>query len=142
MQNENKTMMNEEDYLNSKMGKFNPFTVPEGYFDKLTQQVMDKIPQAVITEMKPVKQPAKVAVMKRLRPWLYAAACICVGVFIAAISFNNRSEVASPQSTSQQLAANEQTDYGYYSDTYIDEEADYAMIDNQEIYACLMADMY
>ena len=77
-----------------------------------------------------------------LRPWLYAAACICVGVFIAAIAFNNRSEVATPQPASQQIAVNEPTDYNYYSDSYIDEEADYAMIDNQEIYACLMADMY
>ena len=135
-------MINEEDYLNSKMGKRNPFTVPEGYFEQLTQQVMDKIPQAVTTEMKPVRKPAKIAVMKRLRPWLYAAACICVGVFIAAIAFNDRSEVATPQPASQQIAVNEPTDYNYYSDSYIDEEADYAMIDNQEIYACLMADMY
>ncbi len=135
-------MINEEDFLNSKMGKRNPFTVPEGYFEQLTQQVMNKIPQAVTTEMKPVRKPAKIAVMKRLRPWLYAAACICVGVFIAAIAFNNRSEVATPQPASQQIAVNEPTDYNYYSDSYIDEEADYAMIDNQEIYACLMADMY
>lgn len=135
-------MTNEEKYLNSKMGKRNPFTVPEGYFEQLTQQVMDKIPQAVVTEMKPAKKPAKVAVMKRLRPWLYAAACICVGVFIAAIAFNNRSEVATPQPAQQIAVVNEQTDYNYYSDSYIDEEADYAMIDNQEIYACLMADMY
>lgn len=142
-------MMNEEDYLNSRMGKKNLFTVPEGYFEQLTQQVMDKIPQtaesetkAVTREMQPLHKPARVAVMKRLRPWLYAAACICVGVFIAAIAFNNRSEVASPQPAAQQIAVNDQADYGYYSDTYIDEEADYAMIDNQEIYACLMADMY
>ena len=135
-------MMNEEEYLNSKMGKHNPFTVPEGYFEQLTQQVMDKIPQAVTTEMKPVRKPARTAAMKRLRPWLYAAACICVGVFIAAIAFNDRSEVTAPQSLSAQIAANDQADYSYYSDSYIDEEANYAMIDNQEIYACLMADMY
>ena len=142
-------MINEEDYLNSKMGKRNPFTVPEGYFEQLTQHIMDQIPQAdttetkaVTREMQPLRKPARVAVMKRLRPWLYAAACICVGVFIAAIAFNNRSEVAAPQSAAQQIAVNDQADYGYYSDTYIDEEADYAMIDNQEIYACLMADMY
>ena len=134
-------MMNEEEYLNSRMGKRNPFTVPEGYFEQLTQQVMDKIPQAVTTEMKPARKPAKVAVMKRLRPWLYAAACICVGVFFAALAFNNREDVAAPQSPSLQMAVNEQTDYGYYSDTYIDEEADYAMIDNQEIYAYLLAEM-
>ena len=62
-------MINEEDFLNSKMGKRNPFTVPEGYFEQLTQQVMDKIPQAATTEtkavtkeMQPLRKPAKVAV--------------------------------------------------------------------------------
>ncbi|MCR4959705.1 MAG: hypothetical protein K6B13_14055 [Prevotella sp.] len=139
-------MMNEEQYLRNRMGSHNPFTVPEGYFEQLTQQVMDKIPTAAMTplvnEEPPVRKPARVAVMKRLRPWLYAAACICVGVFIAALAFNDRSEVAAPQAASQQIAVNTQADSGYYSDTYIDEEADYAMIDNQEIYACLMADMY
>jgi hypothetical protein len=29
----------------------------------------------------------------------------------------------------------------YYSDSYIDEEADYAMVDNQDIYAYLLAEM-
>ena len=82
-------MINEEDFLNSKMGKRNPFTVPEGYFEQLTQHIMDQIPQAdttetqaVTREMQPLHKPARVAVMKRLRPWLYAAACICVGVFM------------------------------------------------------------
>ena len=130
--------MNEEEYLNSRMGKKNPFVVPEGYFEQLTQQVMDKLPQE---EEK--KKPAKVAVMKQLRPWLYAAACICIGVFIAALAFNNRSEVVAPQTAGQQIAAvAEQAEEDYYTDSYIEEEAEYAMIDNQEIYACLMADMY
>jgi hypothetical protein len=110
---------------------------------------MDKIPQAVTkemtplttTEVKPARKPAKVAVMKRLRPWLYAAACICVGVFIAAIAFNNKENAAAPQPSALQMAANDQADYGYYSDTYIDEEADYAMIDKQEIYAYLLSEM-
>ena len=148
-------MTNEEEYLNSRMGKHNPFTVPDGYFERLTQQVMDKIPQTTIVghaseraeivghaseRADNTRKPARVAVMKRIRPWLYAAACICVGVFIAALAFNDRSDVAAPQTASQQIAANDQADYGYYSDTYIDEEADFAMIDNQEIYACLMAE--
>ena len=38
-------MMNEEEYLNSKLGKKNPFTVPEGYFEQLTAQVMEKLPE-------------------------------------------------------------------------------------------------
>lgn len=121
--------MNEEQYLSTRMGKRNPFTVPEGYFEQLTAQVMDQLPE---------KKPAKVAVMKRIRPWLYAAACVCVGVFIAAIAFNRQTEDLQ----GQQQMANVGQENVYYSDSYIDEAADYAMIDNQEIYSCLLADMY
>ena len=35
-----------------------------------------------------------------------------------------------------------QENVNYYSDSYIDEAADYAMIDSQEIYSYLLADMY
>lgn len=123
-------MMNEEEYLRSRMGTKNPFTVPEGYFEQLTAQVMDRLPE---------KKPAKVAVMKRLRPWLYAAACVCVGVFVAAVAFNQQTEDLQGQ---QQMANINQESVNYYSDSYIDEAADYAMIDSQEIYSYLLADMY
>lgn len=122
--------MNEEEYLRSRMGTKNPFTVPEGYFEQLTAQVMDRLPE---------KKPAKVAVMKRLRPWLYAAACVCVGVFVAAVAFNQQTEDLQGQ---QQMANINQESVNYYSDSYIDEAADYAMIDSQEIYSYLLADMY
>lgn len=121
--------MNEEEYLRSRMGTKNPFTVPEGYFEQLTAQVMDRLPE---------KKPAKVAVMKRLRPWLYAAACVCVGVFTAGVLFNSQNDNSKEL---EQMATLEQENINYYSDNYIDEEADYAMFDNQEIYACLLADM-
>lgn len=123
-------MMNEEEYLRSRMGTKNPFTVPEGYFEQLTAQVMDRLPE---------KKPAKVAVMKRLRPWLYAAACVCVGVFVAAVAFNQQTDDLQGQ---QQMANINQESVNYYSDSYIDEAADYAMIDSQEIYSYLLADMY
>ena len=122
--------MNEEEYLRSRMGTKNPFTVPEGYFEQLTAQVMDRLPE---------KKPAKVAIMKRLRPWLYAAACVCVGVFVAAVAFNQQTEDLQGQ---QQMANMGQENVNYYSDSYIDEAADYAMIDSQEIYSYLLADMY
>lgn len=125
-----KTMMNEEDYLNSKMGKRNPFTVPEGYFEQLTSQVMQKLPEA---------KAEKPALIKRLRPWLYAAACVCVGVFIAAVAFNNNNEEVRKQ---MRIATAEQKSVeSYYSDSYYEDEANYAMVDNQDIYAYLLAEM-
>ncbi|MCR5197804.1 MAG: hypothetical protein K6D55_03330 [Prevotella sp.] len=123
-------MMNEEDYLNSKMGKRNPFTVPEGYFEQLTSQVMQKLPEA---------KAEKPALIKRLRPWLYAAACVCVGVFIAAVAFNNNNEDVRKQ---MRIATAEQKSVeSYYSDSYYEDEANYAMVDNQDIYAYLLAEM-
>lgn len=125
-----KTMMNEEDYLNSKMVKRNPFTVPEGYFEQLTSQVMQKLPEA---------KAEKPALIKRLRPWLYAAACVCVGVFIAAVAFNNNNEEVRKQ---MRIATAEQKSVeSYYSDSYYEDEANYAMVDNQDIYAYLLAEM-
>ena len=117
------------------MGKRNPFTVPEGYFEQLTQQVMARIP-AEVQEKKPA---AKKAIIRQLRPWLYAAACVCVGVFTAGVLFSNSQSDNSKEL--QQMASMEQETINYYSDNYIDEEADYLMLDNQEIYACLLADM-
>ncbi len=127
-------MMNEEEYLKSKVGNRNPFTVPAGYFEQLAQQVMDRIP-AVTQELKPAP---KKTVFKQLRPWLYAAACVCVGVFTAGVLFNSQNDNSKEL---EQMATLEQENINYYSDNYIDEEADYAMFDNQEIYACLLADM-
>ena len=123
-------MTNEELYLNSKLGKKNPFTVPEGYFEQLTAQVMEKLPEK--------EHQTKTAVIKQLRPWLYAAACVCVGLFTAAVLFSNKNDQTDKQ---MQMATLEQENTNYYSDNYIEEEADYAMVDNQEIYACLLAEM-
>ena len=127
-------MMNEEEYLKSKVGNRNPFTVPEGYFEQLAQQVIDRIPAAT----QEVKPAPKKTVFKQLRPWLYAAACVCVGVFTAGVLFNSQNDNSKEL---EQMATLEQENINYYSDNYIDEEADYAMFDNQEIYACLLADM-
>lgn len=38
-------MMKEENILRKRYGKENHFQVPEGYFDKLTEQVMANLPE-------------------------------------------------------------------------------------------------
>ena len=38
-------MMNEELYIKSRIGNKNPFCVPDGYFDSLTAEVMQKLPE-------------------------------------------------------------------------------------------------
>ena len=109
-------MMNEERYIKSRMGGKNPFQVPEGYFDRLTAKVMQQLPE----------QPKR-SLMARLRPWMYAAACVVTVLFTATVYFystdNQQQAVATAGITT--------------ADSYIDDIADYVMADNNDIYACL-----
>ena len=106
--------MNEEKYLEERLAKRNPFRVPEGYFESFADRVMEQLP--------PRQQKAKRTL---LRPWMYAAACLVVAVFCVAVYF---SRIDTTSSEMQQVAV---------TDTYMDEAADYVMIDNTDIYACL-----
>jgi uncharacterized protein YqkB len=130
-------MMNEEVLIESKMGKRNPFTVPSGYFDQLTEQIMQNIPEesmqtAQIHEIKPAKR----AILRSLRPLFYAAACTCIAVFgVATYQHLNKQTTETPQLQSNIVTVHS------YSDSYIDEATDYAMLDNDDIYASLLADM-
>ena len=112
-------MMNEEMYIKSRMGDKNPFRVPEGYFDSLTAEVMKNLPE----------QPRR-SLLVRMRPWMYAAACMLVAVLTATIYF------FTPDTAGQGVMANTTTT----NDNYVEEVADYFMADNIDIYACLASD--
>lgn len=124
--------MKEEMYLIEKVGKQNHFKVPEGYFDTLASQVMAKIDAEGAAPEIPVK--VKKAKTVWLRPLLYAAACGCA-LFISVASYMSYEDksVAAP---AEKIAAVQQT----FDDYSFDEAADYAMFDNQDIYACLSSD--
>lgn len=113
-------MMNEEQYIKSRMSGKNPFQVPEGYFDTLTAKVMRQLPN----------QPKR-RLMVNLRPWMYAAACVVAFLFTATVYF-------FPAATSQQQMATATSTST--TDSYIDDAADYMMTDNLDIYACLTTD--
>lgn len=59
----------------------NPFRVPEGYMEGLTERVMSRLPE------KPQRVEAKkVTMLDRVRPWLYMAAVFAgMGLFFKAI---------------------------------------------------------
>lgn len=120
-------MMNDEEkYLKSKIGNRNPFTVPEGYFEQVTGQIMQNLP---------AQEPKKPALIMQLRPFLYAAACICFAIFGVSIYLNTQTpETLQLQSSVQEKSID-------YNDLFIDEAADYAMFDNEDIYAGLLAEM-
>lgn len=122
-----------EEIMIENMSKQNPFRVPEGYFDTLTSQIMAKVDESASGTVVPLKDDKnkKSAKVVWLRPVLYAAASVCA-LFISVVAYQSHSDspVAAPVAT---VAEPQSMDY-------FDEAADYLMIDNQDIYACLSSD--
>ena len=104
-----------------------PFTVPEGYFDNLTQDIMASLPQRESVYSTTIT----VTPWMRIRPYLYAAAAF-VGIFFcikAAVGINSRNNAA-------EMAQVEETTI--YSDEYIDSFLETAMIDDCTLYYTLV----
>lgn len=114
-------MTNEEEYISSRMGKRNPFTVPDGYFEHLTERVMQQLPAGEAPK-------AKVLSIRRL---FYAAACVASLFVVGALAFHSLSDEQQPMFSENRVET-------VSNDEYLDEAADYAMMDNHEIYLCLM----
>jgi len=123
--------MNEEKYIEERVGKRNPFQVPEGYFDSFADRMMQQLPERPVSvEASPkVRKPALTV---RMRPWLYAAACALVLVVRVWMWPSAPDTNVATQPAAQLAAQQEQT-----VDETFDEAADYLMLDNQDIYTYL-----
>jgi hypothetical protein len=126
--------MMEEKYLIEKVGKENPFKVPEGYFDTLSSQIMAKVEAEGVAPRDIKAGKEKRAKVVWLRPVLYAAASVCA-LFISVVAYQSHSDKGTAAPT-QTVVANNQM----LMDDYFDEAADYVMLDNQDIYAYLSSD--
>jgi hypothetical protein len=63
-----------QNILDELKGK-NPFILPEGYMEGLTEQIMGKIPEVTYRETKVI------SLYDRIRPWLYVAS-VFLGLLI------------------------------------------------------------
>ena len=56
--------MNEEKYIEERVGKRNPFRVPDGYFDQFPEQLMNSLPKrqpkAKLIWLRPMLLPVSV----------------------------------------------------------------------------------
>lgn len=128
-------MVNEEKLLHDKLGNANHFKVPEGYFEHFTEQLMSQIPEeeANVIEMQP-------SWWKRIPIRKIAAAVGVVlllggGVSLVYHGSDHKSNYASVGLYNSNQDGNASTGYGTF-----EEVADYAMIDNQDIYTSLVAE--
>ena len=104
-----------------------PFTVPEGYFENLTQDIMAALPE----QESLYSTRITVTPWMRIRPYLYAAAafaCIffCIKAAVGISARNNAAQVAQTEETT------------IYSDEYIDSFLETAMIDDCTLYYTLV----
>lgn len=56
----------------AKVGKQNPFRVPDHYFEDFTHELMDKLP-----ELETIPSTLEITLWQRVKPWLYMAAMFC-----------------------------------------------------------------
>ena len=118
--------MEEEKYISDKLGRRNPFAVPEGYFEQLTAKVMEQIPD---------RRPKARRVW--MRPVWWAAAAVCA-LFVSTAAW-----LVIPSESQQNqghVAEVLQQKQNQPDEAFFDEAADYMMLDNQDIYACLASE--
>lgn len=122
--------MEEEKYIEERIGKRNPFLVPDGYFDHLAEQVMSSLPEQPVQQAK--EQPKAKTI--GIRSIYYLAAAAVCALFVSVAVWKS-----FPQSTSQQADVQAQAPVAYQepSDADFEAAADYIMLDNYDIYACL-----
>ena len=78
--------MKEEDNILKKIGTENPFHVPDGYFENLTSEVMNRLPE----RENPVAVQQEPTLWQKVRPWLYMTAMFIGAALIIRVASSNR----------------------------------------------------
>ena len=116
--------MKEEDKIKNKMGTENPFRVPDGYFENLTSEVMNRLPEK---EKLAVVQKES-TMWERVRPWLYMTAMFIGAALIIRVASTDRTTPGG-----NNLAADD-------TDTemeYINMAVENSMLDDYSLYVYL-----
>ena len=116
--------MKEEDTLLKKLGMENSFKVPDGYFENLTLEVMNRLPEKAKVAFK--EEP--VSTWTRLKPLLYMAAMFVGAALIIRVASTDHKPV-----TVDEVAVTE-VDTEVISDEMIDVALDRAMLDDYSLY--------
>ncbi|WP_195590738.1 hypothetical protein [Bacteroides finegoldii] len=119
--------MKEEDILLKKLGKEDSFKVPDGYFENLTSEMMNKLPE----KEKVVFKEEPVSTWTRLKPLLYMAAMFVGAALIIRVASSDRKSVADIDVAVTEIETE------VISDEMIDMALDRAMLDDYSLYVYL-----
>ena len=116
--------MKEEDKILKKIGTENPFRVPNGYFENLTSEVMNRLPEK--EKLTAVQQEP--TMWQKVRPWLYMAAMFIGAALIIRVASSDHTPAAADR-----MAADEtETEM-----EYINMAVDNSMLDDYSLYVYL-----
>lgn len=118
--------MKEEDNVLKKVGKENNFRVPDGYFENLTSEVMNRLPE----KEKAVFAKRESTTWERVRPWLYMA-----GMFVGAALIIRVASADRTPAVDQLAVSDVETEL--VSDEYISEVLDNSMLEDYSLYVYL-----
>lgn len=129
-------MIKEEQILKSRYGTQSPFRVPEGYFDELASRVMASVPEL---QSESASQGARIVPMWRRAVVRKVAVIAGVVLLLGGASIGIGTSLSSRQA-GKSVASGGWASVMHSEDNSFDEAADYAMLDNQDIYASLLSE--
>lgn len=129
--NQTKTIMTKDEKLIiSKFGRVNPFAAPEGYFSSFARDFAERLPERETAAAAVPADNSGVTGSLRVSVWhkVACAACVAVAALLTSLYL-----VGSDSDDNSQQATTDMMSY----DDYVDMVADYAMMDNDDIYALI-----
>lgn len=116
--------MKEEDNILKKAGTGNVFHVPEGYFENLTSEIMNRLPE----KERLAFEKKESTMWERVKPWVYMAAMFVGAALIIRVASSDR----TPAATDRMAADETETEM-----EYINMAVDNSMLDDYSLYVYL-----
>lgn len=127
-------MMKEEKILKEKVGAVCHFSVPDGYFDSFAEKLMEQLPE---TEAHVI--PMHAESWHHRMQWRKVAAAVAAVVLLGGGSMVFWGQIErKPARMTAKFESHVQPSSSEYAT--FEQMADYAMVDNQDIYASLVAE--
>ncbi len=119
--------MKEDTELKKKIGKENPFKVPEGYFENIVPEIMKQLPEAEAQES------VEITMWERVKPWVYMVAMFCGLMFGLRVMMMDKPVNKEMNTDNVSMTDSVQGT----PDEYIDPILDQAMMDDYTLYMYL-----
>lgn len=119
--------MKEDTELKKKIGKENPFKVPEGYFENIVPEIMKQLPEAEAQES------VEITMWERVKPWVYMVAMFCGLMFGLRVMMMDKP--VNKEINTDNVSMTDSLEG--IPDEYIDPILDQAMMDDYTLYMYL-----